>query len=83
MRPNVILADEPTGELDSVNAAHIFGLFREMVVEEDMSIVATTHDSTLLDMADKIYTVHNGQIELSEVGSRVDAEAQFKRPEDS
>jgi len=82
MRPNVILADEPTGELDSVNAAEIFGLFQSMVLEEEMSIVATTHDRTLLDMADKIYTVHNGKIELSEVGERVDAEAPFKRPED-
>jgi putative ABC transport system ATP-binding protein len=82
MRPNVILADEPTGELDSVNAAEIFGLFQSMVLEEEMSIVATTHDRTLLDMADKIYTVHNGEIELSEVGERVDAEAPFKRPED-
>ena len=82
MRPNVILADEPTGELDSVNAAEIFGLFQSMVLKEEMSIVATTHDRTLLDMADKIYTVHNGEIELSEVGERVDAEAPFKRPED-
>ncbi|MBO03708.1 MAG: macrolide ABC transporter ATP-binding protein [Chloroflexi bacterium] len=81
MRPNVILADEPTGELDSVNAAEIFGLFRQMVSDEDMSIVATTHDRTLLDLADKIYTVHNGQIELSEVGENVDAHAQFRRPD--
>ena len=82
MRPNVILADEPTGELDSVNAAQIFGLFQEMVHEEEMSIVATTHDSTLLDMADKIYTVHNGEIELSGIGTRVDADARLKRPDD-
>jgi ABC-type lipoprotein export system ATPase subunit len=81
MRPDVILADEPTGELDSINAAQIFGLFREMVTEEDMSIVATTHDRTLLDLADKIYTVQNGEIELSEVGRHVDANAQFKRPD--
>jgi putative ABC transport system ATP-binding protein len=81
MRPNVILADEPTGELDSVNAAQIFGLFHEMVLEEEMSIVATTHDSTLLDMADKIYTVHNGEIELSQVGEGIDVDAPFKRPD--
>lgn len=81
MRPDVILADEPTGELDSVNAAEIFGLFRTMVIEDAMSIVATTHDRTLLDLADKIYTVHNGEIELTEVGERVDADAQFKRPD--
>ncbi|MBN4074198.1 ABC transporter ATP-binding protein [bacterium AH-315-D21] len=80
MRPDVILADEPTGELDSVNAAAIFGLFREMVTHESMSIVATTHDRTLLDLADRIYTVHNGELELAEVGEHVDAEAQFKRP---
>ena len=80
MKPNVILADEPTGELDSVNAAEIFGLFSQMVSEEDMSIVATTHDRTLLDMSDKIYTVTNGEIELTEVGKNVDAHAQFKRP---
>jgi putative ABC transport system ATP-binding protein len=72
MKPNVILADEPTGELDSVNAAEIFGLFRQMVTEENMSIVATTHDRTLLDMSDKIYTVHNGEIELTEAGKNVD-----------
>ncbi|MGA0274829.1 MAG: ABC transporter ATP-binding protein [Dehalococcoidia bacterium] len=82
MRPNVILADEPTGELDSVNAAEIFGLFRRMVSEEGMSIVATTHDRTLLDMADKIYTVHDGEIELSGEGGH-DSDSMFRRPESS
>jgi putative ABC transport system ATP-binding protein len=81
MRPDVILADEPTGELDSVNAAAIFGLFREMVTDEGMSIVATTHDHTLLDLADQIYMVHNGELDLSEVGRHIDADAQFKRPD--
>ena len=81
MRPEVILADEPTGELDSVNAAAIFGLFREMVTDEGMSIVATTHDRTLLDLADRIYTVHNGELRLAEVGAHVDADAPFKRPD--
>lgn len=81
MRPDVILADEPTGELDSVNAAAIFGLFREMVTDEGMSIVATTHDRTLLDLADRIYTMHDGELELSEVGRHVDADAQFRRPD--
>tara|TARA_B100000700_G_scaffold327030_1_gene440334 strand:+ start:107 stop:889 length:783 start_codon:yes stop_codon:yes gene_type:complete len=80
MRPDVILADEPTGELDSVNASEIFSLFKNMVTDEGMSIVATTHDRTLLDMADKIYTVHNGQIELSEVGENVDVHAHFRKP---
>jgi putative ABC transport system ATP-binding protein len=80
MRPDVILADEPTGELDSLNAAAIFGLFREMVTDNGMSVIATTHDRTLLDLADRIYTVHDGELELSEVGGHVDSEAQFRRP---
>ena len=66
MRPDIVLADEPTGELDSNNAQSIFGLFREMVTDQGMSIVATTHDHTLLDMADRIYTMHDGEIQLTE-----------------
>jgi ABC-type lipoprotein export system ATPase subunit len=63
MRPSLILADEPTGELDSTNAQSIFGLFQQMVRDEGMSIVATTHDQTLLDMADEVHRMHDGQIQ--------------------
>lgn len=66
MRPDIVLADEPTGELDSNNAQSIFGLFREMVTDQGMSVVATTHDHTLLDMADRIYTMQDGELELTE-----------------
>ncbi len=66
MRPDIVLADEPTGELDSNNAQSIFGLFREMVTDQGMSVVATTHDHTLLDLADRIYTMQDGEIELTE-----------------
>ena len=64
MQPAVILADEPTGELDSANAAAIFGLFRDMVDEEGMSVVATTHDQTLLELADCVYDLHDGALSL-------------------
>ena len=66
MRPGIVLADEPTGELDSNNAQAIFGLFREMVTDQDMTVVATTHDHTLLDMADRIYTMQDGEMQLTE-----------------
>ena len=81
MRPDVILADEPTGELDSSNAAAIFGLFRQMVTDDGMSIVATTHDRTLLDMADRIHRLHNGELEVTKVGVHVNNHTRFKRPE--
>jgi len=82
MRPAIILADEPTGELDSTNAAAIFGLFREMVNEDGMAVVATTHDQTLLDLADSVYDLHDGVISLRlDRRSEVDHE-RFRRPDD-
>ena len=61
-RPPVILADEPTGELDSVNARAIFGLFKEMVRTRGISVVAATHDSTLLAMADEVMEIRDGAL---------------------
>ena len=85
MRPDVILADEPTGELDSVNAGAIFGLFRQMVATRDMTIVATTHDRTLLDMADEIYEIHDGSLSMRQSGRSAQPSAptdttRFRRP---
>lgn len=62
MRPSVILADEPTGELDSANAESIFGLFSQMAGAEEMAIITTTHDQTLLDMAEEVYEIGDGLI---------------------
>ena len=64
-KPPLILADEPTGELDSSNAWGIFRLFKEMVKEEGISVVSATHDSTLLDMADEVAEIRNGSLTLS------------------
>ena len=61
-RPKVILADEPTGELDSANAKGIFGLFEGMVRTQGISVVAATHDSTLLAMADEVKEIRDGRI---------------------
>ena len=60
--PPLILADEPTGELDSANAFAIFGLFKEMVRERGISVVAATHDSTLLSMADDVLELRDGRL---------------------
>ena len=60
--PAIILADEPTGELDSTNAESIFGLFKDMVVERGMTIIAATHDSSLLSMADEVKEIRDGDL---------------------
>jgi ABC-type lipoprotein export system ATPase subunit len=60
--PPLILADEPTGELDSNNAKSIFGLFKDMVVTQGMTIIAATHDSSLLSMADQVKEIRDGSL---------------------
>ena len=69
--PALILADEPTGELDSNNARSIFGLFKEMVGNRGVSVVSATHDSTLLEMADEVKEIRDGQLsDAAELGRR-------------
>ena len=60
--PPLILADEPTGELDSNNAKSIFGLFKDMVINQGMTIIAATHDSSLLSMADQVKEIKDGTL---------------------
>ena len=70
-RPPVVLADEPTGELDSGNARAIFGLFKEMTRTKGISVVAATHDSALLEMADTVKELRDGALlERAVLGQR-------------
>lgn len=80
IQPDIILADEPTGELDSTNASNIFGLFRQMSHDRGMTIVATTHDRTLLDMADETYEISDGVLTQQATAGQ-STEDMFKRPE--
>ena len=50
-RPPLILADEPTGELDTTTGEAIFALLKEVVDKENVAIIAATHDVTLADIA--------------------------------
>lgn len=70
-QPQVILADEPTGELDSNNARSIFGLFKDMVRKQGISVMAATHDSTLLSMADEVKEIRDGELfDNAQLGQR-------------
>lgn len=79
IQPDIILADEPTGELDSKNAGSIFGLFQDMANERGMTVVATTHDRTLLDMADEIYEISDGALR-QHATSPEQQDAMFRKP---
>ncbi|TFE26662.1 ABC transporter ATP-binding protein [Cohnella luojiensis] len=61
-RPLLLLADEPTAELDSLMAARIIAVFREVVEAERIAICMTTHDSTLWGAADVVYQMVDGRI---------------------
>ena len=50
-RPSLILADEPTGELDSTTGAAIFALLKQIVEHEDVAIIIATHDVTVTRIA--------------------------------
>jgi len=61
-RPLLILADEPTGELDSETAREILGLFREIVKEENITMLMASHDPLVDDYVDMIVQLRDGQL---------------------
>lgn len=60
--PELILADEPTGNLDESNANVVFELFRELVRDEGAAVVMVTHDNSLAQQCDSIFEIVNGTI---------------------
>ena len=63
-RPKLILADEPTGNLDATNAKAIFDLFLKLVRTEHTAVVMVTHDDSLAHKCDRIYTIEDGRINV-------------------
>lgn len=61
-RPRLILADEPTGELDSNTAHEILGFFRQIVDQENVSLLMASHDPLVDDYADEIIQLRDGQV---------------------
>ena len=63
-RPDCLLADEPTGNLDSQTADIVFGIFLERVREQGSSLVMVTHDRRLAERADRVMHLTDGQFDL-------------------
>lgn len=60
--PELILADEPTGNLDEKNAQMVFSLFEKLVKENKIAVVIVTHDNSLSEKCDRVYTMKDGII---------------------
>ncbi len=61
-RPALILADEPTGELDSATGQEIFAILRQMQREFQTTIVTVTHDHRYIQEADQVLRIQDGRI---------------------
>lgn len=61
-RPSVIFADEPTAQLDSQMSLQIIKLFLELADKEGITLIMTTHDPEIVDIAHCVYTMKDGEI---------------------
>ena len=60
--PSVILADEPTGNLDSRNSAEIMALLRDSNKRFKQTLLVITHDEDIALMADRVIAIEDGRI---------------------
>ena len=60
--PVLILADEPTGELDSSTAVSIFKLLHDLVEERGVTILTTTHDRTVMELVPRVEEMRDGRL---------------------
>jgi len=61
-RPSLLLADEPTGNLDSTTSREIMGLFRSLHRDDGLTIILVTHDPNVAENADRVIRISDGSI---------------------
>jgi ABC-type lipoprotein export system ATPase subunit len=71
-RPRLILADEPTGELDSKTGQEMMNLFRSVVRENNVTMLMATHDNAVDDYVDKVLHLRDGRVVTLEEFNAVD-----------
>jgi lipoprotein-releasing system ATP-binding protein len=62
MRPSLLLADEPTGDLDEHTADTLHGLLREMHREQNLTSLIATHNMRLAGSCDRVFRLHDGKL---------------------
>ena len=70
VKPQIIFADEPTGNLDSKTTMEVLQLMQKIVREQNQTLVMVTHDNNLASYADRRIRIVDGKIVNIEVGQR-------------
>ncbi|MBI1925562.1 ABC transporter ATP-binding protein [Candidatus Poribacteria bacterium] len=61
--PSIILADEPTANLDTITGREIIDLIKKLNVEQKVTVISATHDLKMLDVSDRIVDIRDGMVE--------------------
>jgi len=69
--PGIILADEPTGNLDLKTGKEIITLLKQMNTEQGVTIISATHDLKMIDVSDRVVWIRDGRIERIEERSEI------------
>jgi len=64
--PAIILADEPTGNLDLTTGEEIISLLRQLCVERGVTIISATHDFKMLNVSDQVIWIRDGRVDKIE-----------------
>ncbi len=70
--PSIILADEPTGNLDSKTGTEIIELLRKLNKDKGVTVISATHDYKMLDVSDRIIWIRDGKVEKIENRADID-----------
>lgn len=73
--PSIILADEPTGNLDLKTGKEIIGLLKELNEEKGVTVISATHDLKMIDVSDRVIWIRDGVIARIEERSKLQVEA--------
>jgi len=77
--PKIILADEPTGALDSRTSIEIMAIFQRLNRESGITVIVVTHDPDVLVYADRKVQIKDGRLQLTEAITRRDAQKDLER----
>ncbi len=72
--PSIILADEPTGNLDLKTGRDIINILKDMNKNENVTIISATHDLKMLDVSDRVVYVRDGMVERIKARDELDIE---------